>query len=161
MPPLRRWHSAPETEIEPSVAGKSTCPVSIVQYERPSPEEPSDIEEPSPPTSTTVEERTKKRPRLAHRLVEQRYRNSLNGEINALRCLTFPNQDLSSASTGTGTLPHKTAVLRAAAERLQMLESENKDLRREMRRLRKGRAGYNDVQEDGGGVPRSYKLSRA
>ncbi|KAK4902337.1 hypothetical protein LTR27_001241 [Elasticomyces elasticus] len=124
MPPFRRWHSAPDAvaSIEVELPDTTSSLLDLDQGSHRTSIEPDE--------GLTVSGK-KRRPRVAHRIVEQRYRNSLNGEIDALRCMLFPPGEHS------GAIPHKTEVLQAAAATIKRLATENASLRTELRTLRK------------------------
>ncbi|KAK3634348.1 hypothetical protein LTR56_015382 [Elasticomyces elasticus] len=122
MPPFRRWHSAPDAT--PSIELVPTTTTPLLELDQKSCR--TSLE---PDEGLTVSGK-KRRPRVAHRIVEQRYRNSLNGEIDALRCMLFPPGEHS------GAIPHKTEVLQAAAATIKRLATENASLRTELRTLR-------------------------
>ncbi|KAK5711310.1 hypothetical protein LTR17_018481 [Elasticomyces elasticus] len=107
-PSLKRWCSTPERSLQPPFPAR--CALHTADPVQDS----NKIDE----CLTHLPMDSKKgRPRTAHRLVEQRYRNSLNGKIEILRCMLFPRSTTAVRvrRAGHGDIPHKTEVLRAAA----------------------------------------------
>ncbi|KAF1356937.1 hypothetical protein BDV97DRAFT_394809 [Delphinella strobiligena] len=93
----------------------------------------------SPPTAGGKEKR------LPHHVIERRYRENLNSQIEALRaavpstsaCLTLDMEDIGSANAASAIRPlSKAAVIGHAAEYMRQLAAQNEEVERMNRELR-------------------------
>lgn len=93
----------------------------------------------SPPTAGGKEKR------LPHHVIERRYRENLNSQIEALRaavpstsaCLTLDMEDIGSTNAASAIRPlSKAAVIGHAAEYMRQLAAQNEEVERMNRELR-------------------------
>lgn len=86
-----------------------------------------------------------KEKRLPHHVIERRYRENLNSQIEALRaavpstsaCLTLDMEDIGSTNAASAIRPlSKAAVIAHAAEYMRQLSAQNEEVERMNRELR-------------------------
>lgn len=98
----------------------------------------------TPPMTTTPNAGSKEK-RLPHHVIERRYRENLNSQIESLRaavptasaCLTPDMEDIGGANSGSAIRPlSKAAVIAHAAEYMRQLSAQNQEVERMNRELR-------------------------
>lgn len=95
--------------------------------------------------NTTAAHTGGKEKRLPHHVIERRYRENLNSQIESLRaavpstsaCLTLDMEDIGNANAGSAIRPlSKAAVIAHAAEYMRQLSAQNEEVERMNRELR-------------------------
>ncbi|KAL1306937.1 hypothetical protein AAFC00_005578 [Neodothiora populina] len=110
------------------------------------PEETSPTLSPQESTSNSATANSGcKEKRLPHHVIERRYRENLNSQIESLRaavpstsaCLTLDMEDIGNANGGSAIRPlSKAAVIAHAAEYMRQLAAQNEEVERMNRELR-------------------------